>query len=150
VIYVLQEPTSKNTIENTSERRRNTQKIPSYVSLTRRAHKSDKTFLPKRESSRIITRARMLAIQRKAVSGRHDLGSAEPQVRPNLDAFPAAQSLVGRSSLSPQRRWPRFPYIEMAGTDIEGYSRRRAPHPQHTTHFGEEEVDGLLPLVSLG
>jgi hypothetical protein len=38
----------------------------------------------------------------------------------------------------------------MAGTNLEGYKKRRAYHPQQTTHFVEEEVEGLLPLVSLG
>jgi hypothetical protein len=50
------------------------------------------------ESLRIITRAHMPASQRKVELGRLHLGSAEPQVLPNLDAFLAGSILAGRSS----------------------------------------------------
>jgi hypothetical protein len=65
-----------------------------------RAHLADQTGAPRPKSPRITTRAHISASQRKVEPGKLHLGLAKPQVRPNLDGFPAAQSLAGRLSLS--------------------------------------------------
>jgi hypothetical protein len=53
----------------------------------KRAHLAEQTVLPGHESPRIITRAHLLANQRKAVPGRHHPGSVELGRLPGCPIF---------------------------------------------------------------
>ena len=53
--------------------------------LTRRAHKSEETCAPRKMHLRIRLRAHMSASQGRQSRGTFTWGSADPQVRPNLD-----------------------------------------------------------------
>ena len=53
--------------------------------LTRRAHKSEETGAPRKMHLRIRLRAHMSAYQKKLSRRTCTWGSADPQVRPNLD-----------------------------------------------------------------
>ena len=53
--------------------------------LTRRAHKLEETGAPRKMHLRIRLRAHVSAYQRKLIRRTCTWGSADPQVRPNLD-----------------------------------------------------------------
>ena len=53
--------------------------------LIRRAHKLEETGAPRKMHLRIRLRAHMSAYQRRESRGTFTWGSADPQVRPNLD-----------------------------------------------------------------
>ena len=57
----------------------------SEMPLTRRAHKSKETGVPRKMHLRIRLRAHLTVTQRKVNPGQHHVGSADPMVRPNLD-----------------------------------------------------------------
>jgi hypothetical protein len=115
---------------------RSTQKILSYNTLTKMAHKPDQTSAPRHKSPRIIARAHMSASQRKAELGRLHMGSTEPLGRPNPDGLPSRCILTWSTPYVSSMPWLRFPYIKMTGTALGGYKRRpRPPSFTHTTHW---------------
>jgi hypothetical protein len=62
--------------------RKTTQKIPTCVILTKRAHKAGQTDVLRQQTSRIRVRTHLSASQRKAVLRRVHQGSAEPGLVP--------------------------------------------------------------------
>ena len=65
--------------------------------LTRRAHKSEETGAPRKMHLRIKLRAHLSAYQRKQSRRIYTWGSADPQVRPNLDKRMSRCSLTWSS-----------------------------------------------------
>jgi hypothetical protein len=70
----------------------------------------------------------MIASQRKVELGRLHLGSAEPQVQPNLDGLPSRCIWMRSTPYSFSRPWLRFPYKKIKGIALGGY-KRRPPSP---------------------
>jgi hypothetical protein len=119
---------------------------PDLCLTYKEAHLAEQTGAPRHESPRIITR-RTCQPARGRWPGERHLGLADPQGRPNMDAFSAAQSLAGRLFLSPRRSWLTFPYRGMAGTDLSSYKRRPSPHSTHNKKRREELHSKAKPYL---
>lgn len=83
MVYTLQERG-----KNIRKHRRNEQKTPSCVLLTKKTHLAEQTGAPRKMHIMVNTRAHLSACKRKEHLGEVHQGSAEPLVQTNLDGLP--------------------------------------------------------------
>ena len=114
----------------------------SYVSLTRRAHKPDKTGTPSKMHPRINTRAHLSVGQTKASLRGHHLGSVD-RLEAHLslaDFHRTAYASPGWFHLGSSHKDP----------PLEGYIRmRRDPHSTHHQHVALHSNGEALPGLVL-
>ena len=102
------------------------------------AHKSEKTGAPRKMHLRIRLRAHMSAYQRRYSRGTFTWGSADPQVRPNLDKRLSRCSSTWSSPYSYLSRGDKVSILEK---DQGGNIPRISTPPRHLHHY----IKGLSP-----
>ena len=126
--------------EKTSTRcNRNTQKTSSCVTLTRRAHLTEKTDVqsPGTDVHKMEAHLAVSWMKGGAIGGTQ--GSAEPRGRSKPIWSQTARALAGRSPPPSQRRFLMFPDLFPRKPTSLGY-KRGLPHPsQHNTLWREGE-----------
>ena len=134
----LQAPTS-------AKQGKHTMKCTKYsypkMPLTRRAHKPEETGAPHKMHLRIRLRAHVSAYQRKQSRRTCTWGSADPQVRPNLDKRLSRCSSTWSSPYSYLSRGDKVSILEKdQGWNIP----RISTPPRHLHHY----IKGLSPPPS--